>query len=48
MIKLVIFDVDGVLLDSETLYIDSTLEFCKKNGYPIPREVLMKTIGSGR
>lgn len=45
MIKLVIFDVDGVILDSETLFIESCKEVCKKYNYDIPLEALLSTIG---
>ncbi|MDO4501169.1 MAG: HAD family phosphatase [Erysipelotrichaceae bacterium] len=45
MIKLVIFDVDGTLLDTETVYIQSALETAKRYNYPITIEDLFKTIG---
>lgn len=45
MIKLVIFDCDGVILDSESLYLDIALENCKINHYDIPIDVLKKVIG---
>ncbi len=47
MIKLVIFDVDGVILNTEELYVNSALQNCKDHDYPIPREKLIETIGSG-
>lgn len=45
MIKLVIFDVDGVILDTESLFIDSCLELSNKYGYDVPRQALVDTLG---
>ena len=45
MIKLVIFDCDGVVLDSESLYIEAALKVCKKGNYNIPLEIIKKVIG---
>ena len=45
MIKLVIFDCDGVILDSESLYLDCALENCKINHFDIPIDVLKDVIG---
>ena len=47
MIKLVIFDVDGVILDSERLYLESAIINSRENGYNIPKEILMSVIGTG-
>ena len=45
MLRLVIFDVDGTLIDSEALYIKSALENCRLNGYSISLDTIMSTIG---
>lgn len=45
MIKLVIFDVDGTLLDTESVYINSALKTAKIYGYPITLEDVLKTVG---
>ena len=47
MIKLVIFDVDGVVLDTEELYVDSAVQNAIDNHYDMPRELFVATIGSG-
>ena len=46
MIKLVIFDVDGVIIDSESLYIDLAMRISKSRGYNIPLEAIMATLGT--
>jgi len=43
MIKTVIFDVDGTLLDTETIYIRAWIEAGASLGYTIPMEALMQT-----
>ncbi len=48
MTKLAIFDVDGTLIDSESLYVKAALLNNKINGYNIPYEVIMNTIGRNR
>ena len=45
MIKLVIFDVDGVILDSETMYVNAAVETCRKYHYDLPVEIIKKSIG---
>ena len=47
MIKLVIFDVDGVVLDSETLFLKAAAVNSKVNGYDLPDELLNSIIGTG-
>lgn len=43
MIKAVIFDVDGTLLDTETIYMRAWREAAAVFGYPMPDEALKKT-----
>ena len=43
MIKAVIFDVDGTLLDTETIYMRAWREAAALFGYPMPDEALKKT-----
>ena len=38
MIKAVIFDMDGVLIDTEKYYIQLGMDITKEMGYEIPRE----------
>lgn len=45
MIQAVIFDMDGVLIDSEGDYLEWIIGYAKKRGYDIPKEILKKTIG---
>lgn len=43
MIKAVIFDVDGTLLDTEKLYMQAWVEAGASFGYTVPHEALMQT-----
>lgn len=46
MIKAVIFDMDGVLIDSELAYSYRLREFFEKHGYPYTKQHLNQLIGS--
>lgn len=48
MIKLVIFDVDGTLVDSETVYVKAALKNLEVNHYNIPMSAIMGIIGQNR
>lgn len=43
MIKTIIFDVDGTLLDTEKIYMKAWSEAAKARGFEIPQEALLKT-----
>ncbi|MDF9824895.1 HAD superfamily hydrolase (TIGR01509 family) [Breznakia sp. PF5-3] len=45
-IKAVIFDMDGVLIDSEPYYMYEMMTFLEKHGKPQPPEVVSEVIGS--
>ena len=44
-INLVIFDMDGLIFDTESIYIRKGYEITKRYGYDITEEIIMKTIG---
>ena len=46
MIKAVIFDMDGVLFDTERLGMIQQLKACREMGYPVTEALLMRTMGS--
>lgn len=48
MIKLVIFDVDGTLVDSEAVYVKAALKNLEVNHYNIPMSAIMGIIGQNR
>lgn len=48
MIKLVIFDVDGTLVDSESIYVKAALKNLELNHYNIPMSAIMGIIGQNR
>lgn len=44
-VKVAIFDMDGLLFDTERLFLDMTVKMEKEIGYRIPRELSMDAIG---
>lgn len=44
-LKAVIFDMDGVLVDTEPFYIQQTLDFYAKRGIEIPQDELLSLAG---
>lgn len=47
MIKAVLFDMDGVLVDSEDLSIEIGIKFFKEKGYEIKKENFLNHLGTG-
>ncbi len=46
MIQAVIFDMDGVLFDTERLGVGQQVQACTELGYPIDVSLVMRTMGS--
>lgn len=46
MIQAVIFDMDGVLFDTERLGLAQQLKACRDIGCPVTQELIMRTMGS--
>lgn len=47
-IRTVIFDMDGVLFDTEKVYLDVWTRVCEKYGYKMTKEIYCKVIATGR
>ena len=45
MAKAVIFDMDGVLIDSELIYLEWLIDYLNQRGYIVDREQLEQSIG---
>ena len=45
-IRLCVFDMDGLLIDSESVWLNNALECNRKYGYGIPEELVLKTMGN--
>ena len=45
MINAVIFDMDGLMFDTESLWVDEGFLLAQKLGYNLPKELFYKTIG---
>jgi beta-phosphoglucomutase-like phosphatase (HAD superfamily) len=46
MIKAVLFDMDGILYDSERFYMDITVRVMRSLGYTGPEESLYAVVGT--
>ncbi len=46
MMNVAIFDVDGTLVDSESVYMEAALKNIEINKYPLDKEVISKTFGA--
>lgn len=46
MIKAVIFDMDGTLIDSQPIWYRVSIDFFQKNGFPITMDDMIKLTGS--
>lgn len=47
-IKAIIFDMDGVLFDTETLYLKSWIKVFEKYGYTMKKDIYLDVMGTGR
>ena len=45
-INTIIFDMDGLMFDTENLYIDVFEDICNKNNYSFPRKYLLGMLGA--
>ena len=46
--KGVLFDMDGVIFDTEKVYLDSWTKVCRDYGYDLKRETYISVMGTGR
>ena len=47
-IKAVIFDMDGVIFDTEMVYLDIWSKVFEKYGYKMTKEIYSSVLGTGR
>ncbi len=47
-VSLCIFDMDGLLIDSERIYLESAMECSRNFGYNVSDELIRKTMGNNR
>lgn len=47
-IKAVLFDMDGVIFDTEKAYLDTWIKVFKKYGYEMKKEIYISVMGTGR
>ena len=47
-VEAVIFDMDGLLVDSETIFRDSMFEICRQQGLGFSLEVFLRMVGAPR
>ena len=45
MIKAVVFDMDGLMFDTERMWVEEGFCLAKRLGYDIPKDIFVKTIG---
>ena len=46
--KAVIFDMDGVIYDTERVYLEEWLNIFTKHGYKMTQEIYVAVMGTGR
>ena len=47
-IKAVLFDMDGVIFDTERIYLEEWIEIFNKYGYKMTKEIYLPCMGTGR
>lgn len=47
-IKAVLFDMDGVIFDTESVYLDAWTKVFNKYGYTLTRDIYISVMGTGR
>ena len=45
-IRLCVFDMDGLMLDSETVYFHNVMECNEKYGYGVPADLVLRSLGA--